>query len=58
MSFVIGMDFGTLSGRAIVVNADNGEELGTAVLDYPSAVIVRELGDTKLPLSQHNDREA
>lgn len=49
MSYVIGMDFGTLSGRAIVVNADNGEELGTAVLDYPSAVIVRELGDTKLP---------
>lgn len=49
MSYIIGMDFGTLSGRAIVVNADNGDEVGTAVMDYPSGVIDRELAGKRLP---------
>ncbi|MBO1029885.1 ribulokinase [Tessaracoccus sp. SD287] len=49
MSYVIGMDFGTLSGRAIVVNAETGEEVGTGVMDYPHGVIDRELAGKKLP---------
>jgi L-ribulokinase len=36
---VIGVDFGTLSGRAVVVRAADGEELGAAVHEYPHAVI-------------------
>ena len=40
---VIGIDFGTLSGRAVVVRAADGEELGAAVHEYPHAVIEREL---------------
>ena len=40
---VIGIDFGTLSGRAVVVRAADGEELGAAVHEYPHAVIENEL---------------
>ncbi|MGO4689801.1 ribulokinase [Glaciibacter sp. 2TAF33] len=38
-SYVIGVDFGTLSGRAVVVRVSDGAELGSAVLDYPHAVM-------------------
>jgi L-ribulokinase len=37
--FVIGIDYGTLSGRAVVVRADDGEELGAAVHEYTHGVI-------------------
>ncbi len=49
-SYVIGIDFGTLSGRAVVVRVSDGEELGSGVLDYPHAVLEETLpnGD-KLP---------
>jgi L-ribulokinase len=47
---VIGVDFGTLSGRAVVVRVDDGEELGSAVEDYAHAVIERELPATGAPL--------
>jgi L-ribulokinase len=40
---VVGVDFGTLSARAVVVRAHNGEELGSAVHEYPHAVIERTL---------------
>jgi L-ribulokinase len=40
---VIGVDFGTLSARAVVVRASDGEELGSAVHEYPHAVIERTL---------------
>ncbi|HEY2636638.1 MAG TPA: ribulokinase [Solirubrobacteraceae bacterium] len=43
---VIGIDFGTLSGRALVVRADDGAELGTAVHQYAHGVIERELPAT------------
>ena len=33
--FVIGLDYGSDSGRAIVVNALTGETLATAVKNYP-----------------------
>jgi len=43
---VIGIDFGTLSGRAVVVRASDGEELGSAQYEYPHAVMDRELAET------------
>src|SRR3954453_6122446 len=41
--FVIGVDYGTLSGRAVVVAVRDGAELGSAVHEYAHAVIDREL---------------
>src|SRR6188768_103244 len=38
-AYVIGVDFGTLSGRALVVDAADGTELASAVYDYPHAVM-------------------
>ncbi|MCJ7827292.1 MAG: ribulokinase [Demequinaceae bacterium] len=40
---MVGIDFGTLSGRAVVVRVSDGAELGTAVHEYEHAVM-----DTKL----------
>src|SRR3954449_10030714 len=40
---VVGVDFGTLSGRAVVVAVEDGAELGSAVHDFPHAVIDRVL---------------
>jgi L-ribulokinase len=37
--YVIGVDFGTLSGRALVVRVSDGAELGSGVFDYPHAVM-------------------
>ncbi|OJF12031.1 ribulokinase [Couchioplanes caeruleus] len=49
MSCVIGIDFGTLSGRAVVVRVADGAELGTAVHDYPHGVLTSALpGGTRL----------
>jgi L-ribulokinase len=47
---VIGIDFGTLSGRAVVVRVQDGEELGSAVHDYANGVIESELPATGAPL--------
>ena len=44
--YVIGVDFGTLSGRALVVRVSDGEELATASLDYPHAVMDSTLAAT------------
>lgn len=41
--YVIGIDFGTLSGRALVVRAADGEELGSAVHEYRHGVIEQAL---------------
>ena len=48
---VVGVDFGTLSGRAVVVRVSDGAELGTATCDYPHGVLDRTLpnGRTALP---------
>jgi L-ribulokinase len=49
-SVVVGVDFGTLSGRALVVRVADGAELGTATHDYPHAVLDDTLPDgTSLP---------
>lgn len=41
--FVIGVDFGTLSGRAVVVRVSDGQELGIATSTYAHAVLDRAL---------------
>lgn len=47
--YSIGVDFGSLSGRAVLVNVESGEELASSVLDYPHAVMYDSLPDgTKL----------
>jgi len=38
-ALVVGVDFGTLSGRAVVVRAHDGAELGSAVHAYRHAVV-------------------
>lgn len=43
---VIGVDFGTLSGRALVVRVADGAELGTAVHEYSHAVMDTTLAAT------------
>lgn len=43
-SYVVGVDFGTLSGRAVVVRVSDGAELGSAVHEYAHGVI-----ETALP---------
>lgn len=51
-TYVVGVDFGTLSGRAIVVRVRDGAELGSAVFDYPHAVmddVLAASGDRLLP---------
>ena len=48
--FVMGVDFGTLSARALVVRVSDGAEVGTAVSEYAHGVIDRELpGYGELP---------
>jgi L-ribulokinase len=42
--FVIGIDFGTESGRVVVVRVRDGEEMAAAVVPYPDGVL-----DEKLP---------
>ena len=48
--YSIGIDFGTLSGRAVLVRHADGKELASAVMEYPHGVMDRELWDgTPLP---------
>src|SRR5438876_439855 len=49
-AYVIGVDFGTLSARALVVRVRDGAEAGTAVSEYPHGAIDRSLdGHGELP---------
>ncbi|RLK25197.1 L-ribulokinase [Micromonospora sp. M71_S20] len=43
--YVVGVDYGTLSGRALVVRVRDGAELGTAVHEYRHGVIESALPD-------------
>ena len=45
-SYAIGVDFGTESGRAALLDLASGELLATSVVRYPSAVIDRTLPST------------
>ena len=49
--YSIGVDFGTLSGRAVLVDVSNGNEIASEVLDYKHGVMDEYLpdGKTKLP---------
>lgn len=50
MAYAIGVDFGTLSGRAVLVEVSTGEEMASAVYDYPHGVMDQRLPDgTELP---------
>ncbi len=44
--YVIGVDYGTLSGRALIVRASDGHEMGSAVFEYPNAVMDRILNSS------------
>ena len=44
--YTIGVDYGTLSGRAVVVRVSDGAELGTGVFEYPNAVMDTVLNAT------------
>lgn len=48
--YIVGIDFGTLSGRAVVVDAADGKQLGTHVTEYPHGVMDRTLtaGDNQV----------
>ena len=52
-AYTIGLDFGTLSARALLVRTSDGCEIGTTVFDYPHAVMDETLltphGSVKLP---------
>lgn len=49
--YVIGVDYGTLSGRALLVRISDGAEIATSVYEYPNAVIEEFLpaSGAKLP---------
>ena len=44
--YTIGVDYGTLSGRAVVVRVSDGKEMASAVFDYPNAVMDEKLNAT------------
>ena len=49
-ALVVGVDFGTLSGRAVVVRVSDGKTLGTAVTAYRHGVMEERLAATGEPL--------
>jgi L-ribulokinase len=48
--FAIGVDFGTESGRAVLVNVSTGEEIATAVHRYANSVIDERLPESNVRL--------
>lgn len=48
--YTIGIDYGTQSGRAIVVDVETGQTLGEAVTPYPDFVIDEKLPRTDIKL--------
>ncbi|MEG0019383.1 MAG: ribulokinase, partial [Oscillospiraceae bacterium] len=45
--YTIGVDYGTLSGRAVLVDAITGQEMSHAVYEYPHGVM-----DERLPTGE------
>ncbi len=41
--YTIGIDFGSLSGRALLLDISNGEEMASSVYEYPHGVMDKEL---------------
>lgn len=50
--YTIGVDFGTESGRAVVVRVRDGKELASAVSAYPDGVIDQQLPGSKVRLGE------
>lgn len=48
--YTIGVDFGTQSGRAVLVEVDTGAEIATAIKEYPHGVMDEYLPDGKTKL--------
>ena len=44
--YTIGIDYGTLSGRAVLVDVENGEEICFSVAEYKHGVIDEYLPDS------------
>ena len=40
--YVIGIDYGTLSARALLIEADSGKEVASCVYEYPHAIIAKD----------------
>ncbi len=59
--YAIGVDFGTESGRAVLVDVADGQEVAAAVHSYANGVIDKKLPDTDIrldpdfALQDHND---
>ena len=49
-TYAVGIDFGSLSGRAVVIRVSDGRQLGDAVYPYPHAVMDETLASTGAPL--------
>jgi hypothetical protein len=57
MAYTLGIDYGTNSVRALVVDVSNGRELATCVVDYPSGKqgILLDLRDANLARQHPGD---
>jgi L-ribulokinase len=50
LAYAIGIDFGTESGRALLLDLETGREAAVSEVGYPSGVIERELPETGVQL--------
>ena len=50
-AYVLGLDFGTNSARALIVDPANGKEIATAVAGYPSGEAGHHPRPPKTPTS-------
>ena len=48
--YALGLDFGTLNGRVLLVDVDTGEEVGTSVYAYSCGVIDKYLPESEVEL--------
>ena len=48
-TYSIGLDYGTLSCRAVLVDIHSGEEIATSIYEYPHGVMDEYLGNVRLP---------
>lgn len=51
-NYTIGVDFGSLSARAVLADAETGREICTSAMDYPHGVMDRVLAKNGAPLPQ------
>ena len=52
-TYTIGLDFGTLSVRAVLMNTRDGTILARETFDYPHGVITDSLPETDMPLKDY-----